>query len=423
VKKTKLFPCNLSWLVLAVVVIWDVCQITPSYFYVDWQNFWSWARNIQADGLGAIYADKPLYNYPPLMAYSLWLFAKGFGSAHALQVNFFWYKLFPLAFDFGAAVLAVKWAGDRRREALYLLLLIANPIYIFNSYTWGQIDSTYCALVFFALFALVSDRPVAALLLYTLAFNFKIQALLFAPPFGLIILWKFNNPWPGKRIASACAAAVMLQFVILLPFLQTGETGRMFAILKNPVNYYRAASMDAFNFWQFCFGLNAFKTDDSIKVLGGWSAQQAGLALFFEFSVLVLGPVLVNILKAKIQHSSLAWSEENILLMCSLIPLGFFFFCTQMHERYSQPAILFLAVYSFRTRRYGLLAIMFLAYGLNMEIVFNGTLLADDWLYLFSSVIVPALFAGLIASLLRRFFQSLPRAGAAPAASQALAHG
>jgi len=356
-----------------------------------------------------VYLGKPLYNYPPLMAYSLWLFAKGFGSAAALQQNLYFYKLFPLAFDFAAAVLVVKWAGDRRREIIYLLLLIANPVYLFESYTWGQIDSIYCALLFFTLYAMIRDRPITALLLYTLAFNFKIQALLYAPLFGLVLLWKINNPWPLRRVATALVATALLQMAIVLPFLLAGDARQMFDILKSPINYYRSISMNAYNFWQYFYGLNSLKTEDTVKLLGGISAQHIGLGLFFGFSLLVLGPIVVRIVQANQKRTILAWSEENLWLMCSLIPLGFFFFCTQMHERYSQPAILFLAVYSFRTRRYWLLVLMFLAYGLNMEYVFENELYPRYWQIIFDSRLVATIYAILIGGLLWQYFRTLPK--------------
>ncbi len=422
-KKLPTFLRHSFWLVFAVVWAWEVGLVSTSCFTPDWNITWGWARNVWTDGLGMIYAGKPLYNYPPLMAYSLWLFEKGFKSVDALKENLYFYKLFPLAFDFAAAAVAVKWARDRRWEILCLLLLIANPIYIFNSYTWGQIDSTYCALVFFTLYAMVRDRPVTAALLYTLAFNFKIQALLFAPLFGLVFIWKLGNPWPVKRIATAAGAAIALQLAILVPFLRAGQLGPMFDILKSPVNYYQRISMNAFNFWDVFYGLDAIKINDTQKVWGQFSAQQTGLALFFGFSLLTLAPILVNIIIARRQRAPLAWSEEHLLLMCSVIPLGFFFFCTQMHERYSQSAILFLATYSFRTRRYGLLVLMFLAYGLNIEYVFNVYQFGEFWRYFFIGRLVAALYAALIAGLLWRYFQSLPRPSPAPAAEPASAHG
>jgi hypothetical protein len=144
--------------------------------------------------------------------------------------------------------------------------------------------------------------------------------------------------------------------------------------------------------------------------------------LFFSFSLLVLGPILAEVIKSKRSGRVLSLSEETLLLMCSLIPLGFFFFCTQMHERYSQPALLFLAVYSFRTRRYWLLALMFLAYGLNVEYVYEDYQLQGFWRILFDSRLVASLYAALIAGLLWLYFKSLPRVRKAAATEPNLAH-
>jgi hypothetical protein len=57
----------------------------------------------------------------------------------------------------------------------------------------------------------------------------------------------------------------------------------------------------------------------------------------------------------------------HILLVGALIPLLFFFFNTQIHERYSHPAFLFIIAFSFLRKRYFLYIIFSIAYFLNLE--------------------------------------------------------
>jgi hypothetical protein len=57
----------------------------------------------------------------------------------------------------------------------------------------------------------------------------------------------------------------------------------------------------------------------------------------------------------------------HILLIGALLPVLFFFFNTQMHERYPHPAFLFITAYSFLRTRYFLYIIFSIAYFLNLE--------------------------------------------------------
>jgi len=58
---------------------------------------------------------------------------------------------------------------------------------------------------------------------------------------------------------------------------------------------------------------------------------------------------------------------ESWLLLMTIIPLFFFFFNTQMHERYIHPAIGFSTLLAFRHKHYGPWIIISLAYALSLE--------------------------------------------------------
>jgi hypothetical protein len=85
---------------------------------------------------------------------------------------------------------------------------------------------------------------------------------------------------------------------------------------------------------------------------------------------------------------------------------------------------LFVAAYAFRTRRYWPLAVMFPAYGLNVEFVFQYYVFRENLSpYFLDSRLVAAAFAVLIGGLLWRYFKTLPATDKTPLAEVALAHG
>ena len=66
-------------------------------------------------------------------------------------------------------------------------------------------------------------------------------------------------------------------------------------------------------------------------------------------------------------------NELNIIfLTCGLIPLLFFFFNTQMHERYTHPALLFIFAFSYVNKKYIPMLLFSVAYFLNLEGVLHA---------------------------------------------------
>jgi hypothetical protein len=55
------------------------------------------------------------------------------------------------------------------------------------------------------------------------------------------------------------------------------------------------------------------------------------------------------------------------MLSAAVISLSFFFFNTQMHERYSHPAMIFLFFYAAFSKQFGPYILVSIAYLLNME--------------------------------------------------------
>lgn len=70
-------------------------------------------------------------------------------------------------------------------------------------------------------------------------------------------------------------------------------------------------------------------------------------------------------------RSSQRVNDREVFICGALISLIFFFFNTEMHERYSHPALIFLALYSVYTGRYLVYVITSLAYIINLESVIH----------------------------------------------------
>jgi len=114
--------------------------------------------------------------------------------------------------------------------------------------------------------------------------------------------------------------------------------------------------------------------------------------MFFIFSFIALLPLLFQSIKNRIQSD---YDRDTftalVLLSAFLCVLGFFFFNTQMHERYSHPAMLLAFLYGVLRRDYWLFGLTTLAYFLNMEAVLQFFSL-DYSAFYFQKMFVASLF-------------------------------
>jgi hypothetical protein len=129
--------------------------------------------------------------------------------------------------------------------------------------------------------------------------------------------------------------------------------------------------MNAYNFWALLVDSKNFFDSDALD-FWGLSYKSWGLMLFLSTSFMALIIPLIRVYKKLIHGKSTTISLNEILLLGALIPLLFFFFNTQMHERYSHPAFIFITVYSLLNRKIHLLIISSIAYFLNLEDVLQA---------------------------------------------------
>ncbi|HYC29746.1 MAG TPA: hypothetical protein VEB42_13030, partial [Chitinophagaceae bacterium] len=223
-------------------------------------------------------------------------------------------------------------------------------------------------LIFIACLAAWRGNIIWSGLAFILAVNFKLQSIVYLPIIGLLWLPYFLDPAKWKKLAIAIGLIIVLQLLILLPFLLEGDLDKMVKVVAGSVDHYPVISANAFNMWYWFIDGDPYGVTDRIEFLG-ITAKNWGLGSFFFSSFILLMPVLLLVIK-EIKKGLASGKEEMldiILIAGALVTMNFFFFCTQMHERYSHPAMIFACAYTIRNRKWGLLLLFFLAYFLNME--------------------------------------------------------
>ncbi|MBI1305132.1 MAG: hypothetical protein GC181_00805 [Bacteroidetes bacterium] len=397
------------YLVQAAFLMFLMLFINPEY-----PNGWdtecwrTWATCIKEHGLGKVYECGT--DYLPLYHYILWLFGSFQSGTAELISNLSYLKLYTYAFDLISGFYIINWLirlGLPEEKALNrVVFYVLNAAILYNTLVWGQVDSIFTAFVFISVFFTWRKKVVPAILFFILALNMKLQAIVFFPVIGLFLLPEIIHSFSLKKLIVWIAAPALLQFLIVLPFLKAGTFPILWKIVFDSVDKYPVISMNAYNLWHFLINGNLMIIPDD-RLWLGLTLKKWGLILFFAFSFSVLSPLLLRLIKALKEKQKVRFTPEIMWLSMALIPLAFFFFNTQMHERYSHPALIFLIVYGLYKKDPLPAVLACVAYLLNLEDVLRMLKFQNHGIFLFSRKFIAALYVLTIAIAFHRYWREL----------------
>jgi Gpi18-like mannosyltransferase len=326
-----------------------VLMALPLAFWTDLNTFKAWSAGLVQHGIGNFYAIPDMWcDYPPGYLYVLW----GLGKIHQLSdptltqtgaMGFTWLIKLPAALaDIGCAWLI--WLLLRTRTSVRAayrtaLFYAFNPLTIFVSAIWGQIDGVLTLMMLVVTWLLVKGKLLRATALAAAGVMVKPQGL-FLAPFFLLSQWFRHRPW---RWPLAVLAGLGTAWLMIAPFFFPHQTGLSPAVLTlGPFQFlyermtqtaagYPFSSINAFNIW----APTGMWLPDSRTILG---IPHSALGLIF---VAILAGWMGLFLYRKRHEGS-----APIFLAAAILMVGMFLLPTRMHERYIFPAIAFLALAS-----------------------------------------------------------------------------
>jgi len=325
----------------------------PIAFEIDMNLYKAWSIDIVKQGIGNFYGYSNC-DYPPAFLYVLWAIGKIYqifdptfshsdrspeGLLLAAMI-----KLPSVLADTGAAFLIAQILKPQTSEAKAYklgLLYAFNPLILFVSAVWGQIDGLMTFLMLLAFYLLQQNHLIRAGILIAVMVIIKPQGL-FLVPFLIFSQWFRQDWWKWGAIAVGSLTTIWL---LVLPFYGIAANGiatpflLLYQRLQGTADYYDFASVNAFNGW-------------------GWANWERDYETFLGISYKVIGLVLLGILLVWLglfiyqqRHSgddSINSSGNNNFLANGLAAatmlFGFFILPTRMHERYMLYSLGFLAI-------------------------------------------------------------------------------
>ena len=352
----------LLFLFIALIVVY-----LPGFPMDTRGGFMTWAWYINDNGLANAYGSDT--NYMPVYQYVLWFFARLSGSDKAIADNLPYLRCITLLFDFAGLWYVFRWIDKKTDYFVVVIISVLNVAYSYDTVIWGQVDGILSAFIFVALFYAWKGNNIYSTIWLVLAFNFKLQAIVILPLWGLLFVYNIITARGLKTTVFPVVAGIAVQIALVIPFM-TGKSGigKIGSIIPGSFNIYNYVSIFAANFWQYLGPGRALIIHDSEKWIMSVTYKQAGLFLFFTTSFLALLPIALLVFKRwKSKNEKIQLSRELIWTVGAMLYLLFYIFNTEMHERYCQPAFIFITAYAFFTGDFLAYVLFSIMYFLTLE--------------------------------------------------------
>jgi len=343
-----------------------VAIIPHTGFWFDLNNDWPrWSTYALEHGLSQIYNSDT--NYMPIYLHGLFWFGKLHGTKELIYTNSYQLKYFFLLFDFAGAI-AIAYALRKyytRQFAEYMLLF--NIGYLYCTTIWGQLDSVPTTIVILAMICLFERKLLWAALFCTLSIYAKLQAIVFLPFFAILLIYQLSVKFDKILILKMLAVSIIAQLVLLSPFILGGTFGNFLKVVRESVGFFPRVSVNAFNIWYLLLKQDPNTINDNL-IFVGLTYKKWGFIMFFGLSAITFLPFIISTLNKIISKKALDQEYYALLwLTAATTSIVFFFVNTQMHERYSFPAIPMYFAYSLLTNRYSIFALTSVAHLMNVD--------------------------------------------------------
>jgi Gpi18-like mannosyltransferase len=158
----------------------------PNYDYTECFLLW-YDQFLKVGRLDAF--KEMFFNYSPALLYLIDIMTL-FRSIPGLIAV----KLIPIAFDFLAAagvmqIVKIKYPKGAVPLAAFSMFLFLPTVFLVSS-MWGQFDSIFSSFLVWCFYFLLKRRNWLAMLSFSIAFCFKLQAVFFGPVLLLLLLRK-----------------------------------------------------------------------------------------------------------------------------------------------------------------------------------------------------------------------------------------
>ncbi|SFU60950.1 hypothetical protein [Butyrivibrio sp. M55] len=312
-------------------------ELSPDYnfYYKEWVEFYR--QNGIIKGLSNAPGDyyvpfNVIYALSSLFPCEAWVPLSIVPAICEFISAFFIYKIFYLL-------------TEKKRCSVFIgVMTLYLPFVIFDGALWKQVDAVYTCFLMIAMYKLLKQQYRTSMIWYSVAFAFKLQAILFLPLYLIIyITGGFNGAEnEGKELSKKTAFSILeflwIPFVYLVAGLpevlaKHGLRATYFAYLEQTGEL----DSEGYGMVSYCPNIYNWGFDDHYKLLS-------------TAAVMVLAAVLVVIaffcyrFREKIDRNLVLYLAIWTSWTCVILLPG-------MHERYDYAMLILLTPFAMMVRK------------------------------------------------------------------------
>lgn len=336
---------NIYLLLFAGLIIRLFLAILPG-FKIDTDAWFAWSLRLLEVGLPSFYTPDVWTNYTPGFLYILYIWGI-FREIFPLSAEGFYYllKIPAILADLTLGYLIyqkLRESSSKQIATAACAFFIFNPVSLFNSAVWGQIDSFLTLFIYISIDRFSEKKYILAAFFWGLAFLIKPQAISVLPVFGIYFAQKLIKNYRSLNSPLLMlGTSIVTILVFSLPFFLTDPIFGIFKLVAQMAQDYPGNSMFAYNLW----GIFGFWIPDN-TILGIISYRNWSLIFLIAFWAILF----MLHLKRRLL----------ILALTILALMSFYFLPTRVHERYLFPAFPFLILFALQIKSRLLILLTFI---------------------------------------------------------------
>lgn len=276
-----------------------------------------WYSALQENG-GFAAVGMNIGDYMPTYLYLLAFFT--YLPVSALQAI----KLISTIADIVLAVFVMKTVNLKFKNNLYGIIAYSVTLFLpsvfLNSAVWGQCDAIYTAALVAFVYYFMKGRDLAAVVGFSIAFVFKLQAVFLAPLLLFMVV--------KKKIRPICLLIIpLVYFIAIIPAVLLG---RSFSEL---MTVYFAQSGQYSMIAMYLPNLYTWLPDNTPD--------------YISKAAVILAGALVLLSLFCLYRKKFVLTNEIMVTLALFFALFVPFLLPHMHERYDYPAVIFSFIFAF----------------------------------------------------------------------------
>lgn len=357
-------------------------------FLRDQTTFIQWMNETHSDGIQNAYKMFQM-NYPPLFIFVLYFYQfilTGLFHVQAVpgHLSFKWLIVCIDFLLFGIVYWVYRSKIRSWRTFLPLVFIFLNPALLFDGSVWGQIDLLFSVLMVISLVVL-KKYPFLSGALFALALFTKLQSIVVAPVIFFYLIKNLRNVRHWVKYALGFVVPCLFFGIYFL--VNHSLINMVKQAYLSAVGFFPRLSMNALNIWFYAAGFSP-KTKDSSAIIPGLSFKHFGLLLLF-LAVCWTAYYLFKIKGIRTTH---------LLKAGMFLSFSFFMLPTEIHERYSIPAVVVCLFLLFYDRKYWRMAALltFTSFVNIASVLYTHLHLYDIWIVYLNVLIYVLMIRGMM---------------------------